>query len=93
MERLEAHGHVPGSEVVGIRPEDVIFSTTQEPGSYPTTVELVVPRGHFCEVYLKRADVELRAFISSNVPPAGSSGFARISKALIYKDGKLARMA
>ncbi len=84
---------VPGSEVVGIRPEDVIFSTTQELGSYPTTVELVVPRGHFCEVYLKRADVELRAFISSNVPAAGSIGFARISKALIYKDGKLVRVA
>lgn len=84
---------VSGSEVVGIRPEDVIFSTTQEPGSFPATVELVVPRGHFCEVYLKRADVELRAFISANVPLAGTSGFARISKALIYKDGKLVRVA
>jgi putative spermidine/putrescine transport system ATP-binding protein len=84
---------VAGSEVVGIRPEDVIFSRTQVPGSYPATVELVVPRGHFCEVYLKRADCELRAFISSDVPLAGTSGFAKVTKALIYKDGKLARVA
>ncbi len=82
-----------GSEVVGIRPEDVLFSKDQVPGSYPATVELVVPRGHFCEVYIKRADVELRAFISSDVPLAGSAGFAKVNKALIYKDGKLVKVA
>ena len=84
---------ISGSDVVGIRPEDVHFSKVQVPGSFPATVELVVPRGHFCEVYLKRDDVKLRAFISSDVPVAGSQGFARISKALIYKDGKLVRVA
>ncbi len=84
---------IAGAEVVGIRPEDVIFSRTQGPGSYPATVELVVPRGHFSEVYLKRADVELRAFISSDIPAVGTSGYAKVAKALIYKDGKLVRVA
>ena len=84
---------VDGTEVVGIRPEDVIFSKGQVPGSYPATVELVVPRGHFSEVYLKRADAELRAFISSDIPAVGTTGYARVSKALIYKDGKLVRVA
>ncbi len=82
-----------GSEVVGIRPEDVHFSKTQVPGSFPAKVELVVPRGHFAEVYLKRADATLRAFISSDVPVAGDTGFVRVSKALIYKDSKLVRVA
>jgi len=84
---------IPGSEVVGIRPEDVSFSKTQTPGSYPATVELVVPRGHFHEVYLKRADASLRAFISLDVPQAGDTGFAKVAKALVYKDGKLVRTA
>jgi len=84
---------VSGNEVVGIRPEDVIFSRSQAPGSYPATVELVVPRGHFSEVYLKRADAELRAYISADVPLAGTTGFAKVAKALIYKDGKLVRVA
>ncbi|MBU6242558.1 MAG: ABC transporter ATP-binding protein [Acidobacteria bacterium] len=82
-----------GSDVIGIRPEDVFFSKTQVPGSVSATVTLVVPRGHFYEVYLKRNDCELRAFISSEVPKAGDIGFANITKALIYRDGKLARIA
>lgn len=84
---------VKGTEVVGIRPEDVTFTRDQVPGSYPAKVKLVVPRGHFSEVYLERADTEFRAYISSDVPPAGTSGFARISKALVYRDGKLVRVA
>ncbi len=84
---------VAGDEVVGIRPEDIVFSKDQVPGSYPASVELVVPRGHFSEVYLKRPDVELRAFISTDIPPAGTTGFVRITKALVYKDGKLVRVA
>jgi len=84
---------VPGNEVVGIRPEDVAFTKSQVPGSYPATVELVVPRGHFHEVYLKRADASLRAFISIDVPKVGDTGFAKVSKALVYKDGKLVRTA
>ncbi len=84
---------VEGTNVVGIRPEDVYFSATQIPGSYPATVDLVVPRGHFYELYLTREDVKIRAFASSNVPMAGQSGYVHISKALIYRDGKLLRNA
>ncbi len=84
---------VGGDEVVGIRPEDIVFTKEQVSGSYPATVELVVPRGHFSEVYLKRADVELRSFISTDIPQAGTAGFVRIAKALVYKDGKLVRVA
>lgn len=84
---------VNGVEVVGIRPEDVTFTRDQVPGSYPAKVKLVVPRGHFSEVYLERADTQFRAYISSDVPLAGTSGFARVSKALIYKDGRLIRVA
>lgn len=84
---------VAGSEVVGIRPEDVSFSSSQVTGSYPATVEVVVPRGHFHEIYLKRSDATLRAFVSSNIPKVGDTGFAKVSKALVYKDGKLVRTA
>ncbi len=84
---------VKGAEVVGIRPEDVTFTREQVPGSYPAKVKLVVPRGHFSEVYLERADTEFRAYISTDVPVAGTSGFARVSKALVYRDGKLVRVA
>lgn len=84
---------VDGTNVVGIRPEDVYFSATQIPGSYPATVDLVVPRGHFYELYLTREDVKIRAFASSDVPMAGQSGYVQISKALIYRDGKLLRIA
>jgi putative spermidine/putrescine transport system ATP-binding protein len=82
-----------GSDVIGIRPEDVFFSKNQVPGSVAATVTLVVPRGHFYEVYLKRNDAELRAFVSNEVPKAGDAGFANITKALIYRDGKLVRTA
>jgi putative spermidine/putrescine transport system ATP-binding protein len=56
-------------------------------------VTLVVPRGHFSEIYLQREDVQLRAFISVDVPKTGDSGFVRIAKALVYKDGQLVRVA
>ena len=83
---------VTGDFTVGIRPEDVLFTTTQVANSYPTTVEQVVPRGHFHELYLKRDDLKIRAFTSTEVPKVGEQGFAAITKALIYKDGKLVRI-
>ncbi|MEJ6607534.1 MAG: ABC transporter ATP-binding protein [Candidatus Planktophila sp.] len=84
---------VPGKDVVGIRPEDVTFSRVHVPGSFPAEVELVVPRGHFHEIYLKRQDVSLRAFLFTDIPKAGEKGFVKIAKALVYKDGKLVRTA
>lgn len=93
MNRIEGSYHngliVPGDDVVGIRPEDVLFSTEQLPGSQPATVERIVPRGHFQEVYLQRPDALLRAYISGDVPPVGSTGFVRIAKAMTFKDDRL----
>ena len=83
---------VSGDFTVGIRPEDVFFTSSPVDGSYPATVEQVVPRGHFYEVYLKRDDLTIRSFTSTEVPKAGDRGFAKITKALIYKDGKLVRI-
>ena len=79
-----------GSDVVGVRPEDVTFDSKSSAGAVEATVSLVVPRGHFHEVYLKRSDVEIRAFISTDVPAVGAKGYAKIHKALIYRNGKLA---
>ncbi|MEI6649057.1 MAG: ABC transporter ATP-binding protein [Actinomycetes bacterium] len=83
----------PGEEIIGVRPEDVSFSRDYIEGSYPATVDHVVPRGHFYEVYLRREDVSLRAFLSSDFPRNGDVGHARINKALIYKNGELVRTA
>jgi putative spermidine/putrescine transport system ATP-binding protein len=82
---------VPGKFSVGIRPEDVQFSSKQIAGSVACTVEQVVPRGHFHEVYLKRADITIRAFLAADVPSVGESGYAKVTKALIYENGNLAR--
>ena len=82
-----------GENIVGIRPEDVYFSQHQVPGSHPATVDLVVPRGHFFEVYLNSNNQQIRSFMSSEIPQVGDAGFVRISKALIYKDGKLVKVA
>ena len=79
-----------GSDVVGVRPEDVTFDSKSSAGAVEATVSLVVPRDHFHEVYLKRSDVEIRAFISTDIPAVGAKGYAKIHKALIYRNGKLA---
>lgn len=78
---------VPANDtVVGIRPEDVQFSAEPGNGGMPATVERVVPRGHFHELVLKRDDAELRSYSSGAIPPAGSSGYARISRAMLFDD-------
>ena len=80
---------VGGSSVVGIRPEDVIFSAERSAGALPATVERIVPRGHFYEVYLRRPDVVLRSFVTGAVPFVGEQGFAAVRKVMIFNDGKL----
>jgi len=80
---------VPGSDIIGVRPEDVHFSTGQVPNGMPATVERVTPRGHFHEVLLRRSDALLRAYITENVPREGSTGFARITKAMTFRDDLL----
>jgi putative spermidine/putrescine transport system ATP-binding protein len=79
----------PGDEITGIRPEDVIFTQHEVPGGLPATVERVIPRGHFHEVFLRRPDATLRAYISGEAPALGSSGFARVVKAMTFKDDVL----
>ena len=80
---------VAGTDVVGVRPEDVVFNTHDFSGSLPVTVERIVPRGHFYEVYLQRSDVLLRAYVSGEVPALGSGGFAKINKAMTFRGGRL----
>lgn len=97
MNRLEGiyrDGVIVGSqsdaeEIVGIRPEDVLFTAEQVPGSHPATVERIIPRGHFHEVFLRRSDATLRSYISGGAPPLGTTGYARVIRVLIFRDGKL----
>ncbi|MEO6944117.1 MAG: ABC transporter ATP-binding protein [Lacisediminihabitans sp.] len=79
----------PGPGVVGVRPEDVLFSTQEVPGSLPATVDRIIPRGHFHEVLLQRSDGLFRSYVTGDVPPLGSTGFATISKVLTFRDGLL----
>jgi putative spermidine/putrescine transport system ATP-binding protein len=80
---------VAGDDIIGVRPEDVVFSSEQQPGSMPATIERIVPRGHFYEVFLQRSDALLRCYLSGQVPPLGSSGFARITKVITFRDGRV----
>jgi putative spermidine/putrescine transport system ATP-binding protein len=87
--RFERGAVVPGSGVVGVRPEDVHFTPHEVAGSLPATVARVIPRGHFHELFLARSDATLRAYVSGSAPAVGSSGFARIGKAMAFQDGML----
>ncbi len=80
---------VSGNSVIGIRPEDVIFSAERTMGALPATVERIVPRGHFYEVYLRRQDALLRSFVTGEIPVVGQQGFAALRKVMIFRDGKL----
>ncbi|WP_427892827.1 ABC transporter ATP-binding protein [Kribbella sp. GL6] len=92
--RLDGGRITAGEGVVGIRPEDVRFSTEvadSNDGWVAATVERVVPRGHFAELYVKREDAELRAYVTGALPPVGVRGHARVEKWLEFEDGKLVR--
>ncbi|MFF0264060.1 ABC transporter ATP-binding protein [Kribbella sp. NPDC004536] len=80
---------VSGEGVLGIRPEDVVFAPGSDAGGLAATVVRVVPRGHFSELYLRREDVELRAYVTGAPPAVGAEGSARIEKWLEFEDGKL----
>jgi len=80
---------VSGPGVVGIRPEDVIIMPAGSAGSYPGTVELVIPRGHFFEVVVLREDGRFRIFTNDNIPQIGESVHLQIKKALHYENGHL----
>lgn len=78
-----------GNEIIGIRPEDVILLQAPDADSQPGVVQLVIPRGHFYEIVVKREDGIFRAFTHEIVPPVGSNVHVRIRRILRYQDGKL----
>lgn len=80
---------VPGQGVVGVRPEDLSLTENEIPGSRAGVVDLVIPRGHFFEVVVRRGDGRFRIFTNENIPTVGSSVFVTIKKALHYQDGQL----
>jgi putative spermidine/putrescine transport system ATP-binding protein len=80
---------VSGSGIVGIRPEDIVLDTAPSSNSRPGIVELVIPRGHFFEIVVKRDDATLRAFTHDFVPAVGSTIHVHVKKFLRYRDGKL----
>ncbi|MFF0343997.1 ABC transporter ATP-binding protein [Kribbella sp. NPDC004875] len=82
---------VAGEGVIGIRPEDVVFSPDPHAGGVAASVQRVVPRGHFAELHLRRADVELRSYVTGAPPAVGAQGSARIAKWLEFEDGRLVR--
>lgn len=77
------------TEVVGVRPEDVVFAQSAFAGALRATVVRVVPHGHFTEVHVQRDDVLLRAYVTGEVPWVGDAGFAGVTKALAFRDGRL----
>ena len=82
----QIHG---GTDVIGIRPEDLTIANEPLEGSHPGIVELVIPRGHFFEVVVRRQDGLFRAFTNENVPTFGEHVHVKIKKALRYQNGKL----
>jgi len=80
---------VSGSDVIGIRPEDLILSSHQNDDALPGTVELVIPRGHFFEVVIRREDGIFKAFTNEFIPAVGEKVFVKIKKSLRYQNGKL----
>ena len=78
-----------GTDVIGIRPEDLTISREPMEGSHSGIVELVIPRGHFFEVVVRRKDGIFRAFASENIPTFGEHVHVKIKKALRYQNGKL----
>ncbi len=84
---------VEGPGVVGIRPEDVVFTQAPVPGGVRAVVERVVPHGHFHELRLRRDDITLNAYVTGQPPQLGSVGFATVESALLYRDGRLVERA
>ncbi len=78
-----------GSHVTGVRPEDLTIALGPFVGSHPGIVELVIPRGHFYEIVVRRADALFRVFASENIPEVGAELHVGIKRSLRYLNGKL----
>lgn len=80
---------VVGTDVVGIRPEDVLYSREPVTGALPASVERIVPHGHFNEVFLRRDDGLFRSFVTGEVPALGEQVHVLVRKAMTFRDGSL----
>lgn len=77
-----------GTDTVGIRPEDVQFSASSMPDGHEGTIQRVVPRGHFHEVWVKRNDALLRTYVNGPMPQVGATAYTKINRAMVFRDGK-----
>lgn len=80
---------IPGPGLVGIRPEDVVVSSHYFEGSREGTVQLVIPRGHFYEVVIARAEGIFRVFMNEGIPQTGDRVHVGVKKILRYINGNL----
>lgn len=80
---------LPGTDAVGVRPEDVAFSAQPFVGGHSAVVERIIPRGHFQEVSLRRQDATLRSYVSGELPALGSTVYAKINRAMTFRDEML----
>lgn len=80
---------VGGNNVIGIRPEDIVLGGVTGSDSLPGKVELIIPRGHFFEIVIRREDGIFRAFTHDNIPNVGDTVEMYVKKVLRYNAGKL----
>jgi ABC-type Fe3+/spermidine/putrescine transport system ATPase subunit len=78
----------PGEYEAGVRPEDVRVSLDGEGADAEVVRE--VPRGHYKELVLRAGPNEVRAFVSSELPPADRVRLS-FGRVLLYRDGALQR--
>jgi ABC-type Fe3+/spermidine/putrescine transport system ATPase subunit len=85
---VELSSSEPGEYEAGVRPEDVRVSLDGEGADAEVVRE--VPRGHYKELVLRAGPNEVRAFVSSELPPADRVRFS-FGRVLLYRDGALQR--
>jgi ABC-type Fe3+/spermidine/putrescine transport system ATPase subunit len=76
----------PGEWEAGVRPEDVRVSVDGQGAEAEVVRE--VPRGHYKELVLRAGPNEVRAFVSSELPPTDRVRVT-FARALLYRDGVL----
>ncbi len=75
-----------GQAEIGVRPEDVQVSAD----GAEAVVLREIQRGHYKELVLQLGDVEARAFVAPELPPAERHR-VRFARAVLYRDGVLQR--
>jgi len=79
-----------GEWEIGVRPEDVQVSGDGDGDGAEAAVVREVQRGHYKELVLRAGEHEVRAFVSSELPPLDRVRMS-FSRALLYRDGVLRR--